>query len=105
MPHLDPKQARNLLGRAPEAEAELDVRGLPLQSALERIGELVDKPVLPGPRSYAILIDPPVPGGGETLFKPIGRYLLDALRSGRIGRFVPLSDPAGGGFFVDVVGN
>lgn len=102
MPLLDPDQARHLLGQAPTAEAELDLRGLPLEGALGRLRVLVDDPVLPGPRSYAVRIDPPVPGGGESLFKPVGRFLLDARRRNRIGRFMPLSEPPGGGYFVEI---
>jgi hypothetical protein len=102
MPLLDPEQARHLLGHAPAAEAELDLRGLPLDAALGRLRGLVDNPVLPGPRSYAVRIDPPVPGGGESLFQPVGRFLLDARRRNRIGRFVPLSEPPGGGYFVEI---
>jgi len=105
MPHLDLEQARHLLGNAPKPDAELDLRGLALPAALEKIERLVIQPALPGPTRYAIRIDPPVPGGGETLFLPVGRYLLEARRRGQIGRFTPLSDIPGGGYFVDLIGD
>lgn len=102
MPHLDPEQALHLLGKAPEAEALLDLRGLELPEALEKLQRLIVEPVAPGPTRFAVRIDPPVPGAGETLFLPVGRYLLEAKRAGRIFAFSPLAEPAGGGFFVDL---
>ncbi|MBI3505846.1 MAG: hypothetical protein HY059_13475 [Proteobacteria bacterium] len=102
MPFLDPEQARHLLGELPDAEAELDLRGLARPDALDRLRRLVEEKVAPGPRRYAVRIDPPVPGAGETLFQPVGRLLLEARRQGRIERFAPLSEPPGGGYFVDL---
>ncbi|MBL8832287.1 MAG: hypothetical protein JNL71_07840 [Rhodospirillales bacterium] len=102
MPHLDPDQARHLLRGGGVAEAELDLRGLPQAEALARLKRLVDQPVRPGPVRYAVRIDPPVPGGGETLFHPVGRFLLDARRRERVVQFAPLADPPGGGFFVEL---
>ena len=102
MPHLDPEQARHLLHDGDGAQAELDLRGLDRAAALDRLARLIDERVAPGPTRYAVRIDPPSPGGGETLFHPIGRFLLDARRRERIARFAPLAEPAGGGFFVDL---
>lgn len=102
MPHLDPEQALHLLGKTPEAEAELDLCGLAREAALDKLRRLIDERVAPGPRRYAVRIDPPIPGKGETLFLPIGRYLLEAKRAGRIFAFTPLSEPPGGGYFVDL---
>jgi len=102
MPHLDPEQALHLLGKTPDAEAELDLRGLARDAALAKLRLLVDERAAPGPKRYAVRIDPPVPGKGETLFLPVGRYLLDAKRAGRIFAFAPLSEPPGGGYFVDL---
>lgn len=100
MPHLDPEQARHLLHDGDAAEAEFDLRGLTLAEALARLKRLVDEPVRPGPVRFAVRIDPPVPGGGETLFHPVGRFLLEARRRERVASFAPLADPPGGGFFV-----
>lgn len=102
MPFLDPEQARHLLGELPEADAVLDLRGLARGEALDKLRRLIEERVAPAPRSYSVRIDPPVPGGGETLFQPVGRYLLDARRQGRVERFAPLAEPPGGGYFVDL---
>lgn len=102
MPHLDPEQALHLLGKAPSVEAELDLRGFAREAALEKLRRLVDQRVIPGPQLYAVRIDSPIPGRGETLFLPVGRYLLEAKRAGRIFAFSPLSEPPGSGYFVDL---
>jgi hypothetical protein len=102
MPHLDPEQAMHLLAADPDIEAELDLRGLDAAAALAKLARLVDDPAGPGPLRYAVRIDPPVPGGGETLFRPVGRFLLDARKRGRIAAMAPLADPPGGGYFVDL---
>lgn len=102
MPHLDPEQARKLLHDGNAAEAEIDLRGLDRAEALDRLSRLVGERVAPGPTRFSVRIDPPVPGRGETMFQPVGRFLLDALRRERIARFAPLAEPPGGGFFVDL---
>jgi hypothetical protein len=40
---------------------------------------------------------PPVPGGGETLFQPVGRRLRDAIKNGQAVRAMPAQ---GGGWIV-----
>jgi hypothetical protein len=44
---------------------------------------------------------PPVPGLGETLFQPVGRYLRDAIKAGRVVRAMPAQ---GGGWVVRLAG-
>lgn len=41
--------------------------------------------------------DPPTPGGGETLFQPVGRRLRDAIKHGHAVRAMPAQ---GGGWVV-----
>lgn len=40
---------------------------------------------------------PPIPGGGETLFQPVGRRLRDAIKNGEAVRAMPAQ---GGGWIV-----
>ena len=101
-PFLGPEQVRRLMEGLPEPEAELDLRGLPRAEALDRLRKLVEERVRPGPRNYSVRIDSPTPGGGETLFQPVGRFLLEARRLKRVERFAPLADPPGGGYFVEL---
>lgn len=92
-----------MLGRGGiETHATLDLRGLKREAALAKLQALVDAHVAPAPHLYAVLIDPAVPGAGETLFQPVGRYLLDAKRAGKIFAVTPLADPPGGGFAIDL---
>jgi hypothetical protein len=94
-----------MMGRAGfDTHATLDLRGTPREEALAKLKTLVETRVVPGPHLYAVLIDPATPGGGETLFQPVGRYLLDAKRAGKIAAMTPLADPPGGGFAVDLGG-
>jgi hypothetical protein len=52
----------------------------------------------------AIRLDPPPEGGGETLFQPAGRLLLDAKRRGLIERLQTLPAQDGLGFYVALSG-
>lgn len=70
-----------------EAEAEIDLRGLDLIPALERLGHgLAHLPV----RRARVLIDPASPTSGETLFQPVARYLLEARRDGDVLAMRPM---------------
>jgi hypothetical protein len=91
-----------LEGAAFETEAILELRGMSRAAALAKLRTLVEIKVGPGPRLWAVRIDPARPGGGETLFQPVGRYLLQAKRAGKVLAVTPLADPPGGGFAVDL---
>lgn len=92
-----------MLGRGGfNTHATLDLRGLKREEALARLQALIDTHAAPAPHRYAVLIDPATPGGGETLFQPVGRRLLDAKRAGKIFAVTPLADPPGGGFAIDL---
>ena len=56
------------------------------------------------PRSVRIRLQPPPEGGGETLFQPIGRLLLEARRHGVLSRLSPLPPDSGVGYRVETVG-
>jgi hypothetical protein len=91
-----------LEGSAFETEAILDLRGMSREAALAKLRTLVDIRVGPGPRRWAVRIEPARAGGGETLFQPVGRYLLQAKRARKVFAVTPLADPPGGGFAVDL---
>ena len=42
--------------------------------------------------------------GSETLFQPVGRYLLEAMRRGLVTRCRPVSRRGVGGFYVELAG-
>jgi DNA-nicking Smr family endonuclease len=94
---------RTMLGRGGfDTHATLDLRGLKREEALAKLQALIATHAAPAPHRYAVLIDPAIPGGAETLFQPVGRYLLDAKRAGKIFAVTPLADPPGGGFAIDL---
>jgi hypothetical protein len=55
-------------------------------------------------RSVIIRIDKAGPTSGETLFQPIGRQLVDALKTNLVSRCRPLPEGSAG-FWVELVGN
>ena len=83
-----------LFGSDAAAEAEIDLRGMEMIEALERLGQGIAS--LPA-ATVRVLIDPASPTSGETLFQPVGRYLLEARRDGEVLAMSPLQaqDPEG----------
>ncbi|NQW11290.1 MAG: hypothetical protein HQ481_15600 [Alphaproteobacteria bacterium] len=88
-----------------DAEYTLDLAGLDLPHARESVARMLERSRFRAPRDIAVLLDPPPEGGGETLFQPIGRQLLDARRAGLLERLEPLSREAGLGYRIATVGN
>lgn len=74
---------------APRSGApELSLRGLSLEDA----APLLEAALLTTASGewLAIRFDPPKPGGGHSLFQPVGRRLRGALRDGRIDLCRPI---------------
>lgn len=92
MPYFDQNPLTKLVFDAGDADAELDLRGIPVDRALADIETLLDHQH--ENRSYLIRFDPAGDDGRETLFLPLGRRLLQARRDGSISRCLPGSDGA-----------
>jgi hypothetical protein len=88
-----------------DAEAVLDLRGVPLPRAEASIKEMIERSRFGAGKTVAVRLDPPPEGGGETLFQPVGRLLLDAKRRGWIDRLQTLPAGDGLGFYVALAGN
>lgn len=88
-----------------DAEYTLDLTGLDLPHARESVAQMLERSRFRTPRDVAILLDPPPDGGGETLFQPIGRQLLEARRAGLLDQLEPLTREAGLGYRIATVGN
>ena len=56
------------------------------------------------PRTVVIRIDPAGPDSGETLFQPVGRQLVAAMKRGLVSRCSPLAPKDGAGFTVELPG-
>jgi len=104
VPFLRDEDIRRLTGFRDTAEYELDLCGLDLAHARASVERMLERSRFRRPRSVVVRIDPASPTSGETLFQPIGRQLLDALRAGLVTKCSPLPE-AGAGFWVRLKGN
>jgi len=107
MPFFDDFYANKLRGTLglTNAEAVLDLRGAPSAQAEASIKDMLERSRFGAARTVAIRLDAPTDGGGETLFQPIGRQLLEARRRGWVDRLQTLPPRDGLGFFVGLAGN
>ena len=88
-----------------DAEAVLDLRGASPAQAEASIKDMLERSRFGAGKTVVIRLDPPPEGGGETLFQPIGRLLLDAKRRGWIERLQTLPAADGLGFYLALAGN
>ena len=102
---MDPERLLRRLSEAgADADYELDLRDLDRAHAEESVRRMLERNRFTEPRSIRIRLAPPPEGGGETLFQPIGRLLLEARRHGVLSRLSPLPPDSGVGYRVETVG-
>jgi hypothetical protein len=87
-----------------DAETILDLRGAPRAQAEASIKDMLERSRFASGKTVAVRLDPPPEGGGETLFQPVGRLLLDAKRRGWIERLQTLPAQDGLGFYILLAG-
>ncbi len=105
MPYLEDRELRRLAGHGSPAEYELDLTGVDGEHARIAIERMLERQRFRGePRSVVIRLDPAGPTSGETLFQPVGRQLLQAMKKGLIARCSPLSVKHGAGFTIELPG-
>ncbi len=106
MPHLEDFYANKLRGGlgVTDAESVLDLRGAPWVQAEASLNDMLQRSRFTKNKTVAIRLDAPPEGGGETLFQPVGRLLLDAKRRGWIERLQTLPAEDGLGFYVALAG-
>ncbi|AWN36981.1 hypothetical protein [Methylobacterium radiodurans] len=106
MPHFDEFYADKLRGSlgVTDAEAVLDLRGAKRATAEASLKDMLERSRFGKSKVVAVRLDSPPEGGGETLFQPIGRLLLDAKRRGLIERLQTLPAQDGLGFYVSLAG-
>jgi hypothetical protein len=93
------------LGKGPkDADYELDLTGLVLPHARDSLTRMLERNRFRPSRSVVVRLDKPVEGGGETLFQPIGRMLLDARRGGLLSTLGLLPPEDGIGYRLETVG-
>jgi hypothetical protein len=107
MPHFEEFYANKLRGSfgVSDAEAVLDLRGATREQAAASIRDMLERSRFAQSKSVAIRLDGPPEGGGETLFQPVGKALLEAKKRGWISRLQTLPAHDGLGFYVALAGN
>ncbi|KFG70484.1 hypothetical protein [Microvirga sp. BSC39] len=106
MPHFDEFYANKLRGGlgVTDADTVLDLRGASREKAAASIQDMLERSRFAQAKSVAIRLDPPPEGGGETLFQPVGKALLEAKKRGWIDRLQTLPGQDGLGFYVVLAG-
>ncbi|MEH3145835.1 MAG: hypothetical protein PGN34_10910 [Methylobacterium frigidaeris] len=106
MPHFDEFYANKLRGSlgVTDAEAVLDLRLADRTKAEASLTDMLERSRFAKGKTVAVRLAAPFPGGGETLFQPIGRLLLEAKRRGWIERLQTLPAQDGLGFYVALAG-
>jgi len=105
MPFLDERNLRRISGRTGPADYELDLTGVDAEHARAAIERMLERQRFrEGPRSVVIRLDPAGPDSGETLFQPVGRQLVAAMKRGLVSRCSPLAPKEGAGFTIELPG-
>ncbi len=93
-----------LTGGPMDAEYHLELEGLDLAHARESVTRMLERNRFRPTRTILVTVGAPVEGGGETLFQPIGRQLLEARRAGVLSSMHPVSGESGPGYWVQTTG-
>lgn len=104
MPFLKDEDLRRITGIHDSAEYELDLQGLDRPHAEASIERMLERSRFRPPRDVVIRIDKASPTSGETLFQPVGRQLVEAMKAGTVARCRPLPEGSAG-FWVELIGN
>jgi hypothetical protein len=104
MPYFKDEDIRRLTGIHESAEYELDLCGIDRLHGEASIKRMLERSRFRPPRDVVIRIDRASPTSGATLFQPIGRLLVEAMKTGIVLRCNPLPE-IGAGFWVSLKGN
>ncbi len=106
MPHFEDFYANKLRGSLglTDAESVLDLRGADAARAEVSLTDMLQRSRFSKGKTVAVRLDPPPEGGGETLFQPVGRQLLEAKKRGWVERLQTLPASDGLGFYVALAG-
>lgn len=103
MPYFDENPLDKLAAQPREPDAVLDLCGMTGDAALQRVADLLAGTLPVAGRHVHIRFDPPRGDGRETLFLPLGRYLLAARKAGRLAACLPAA--SGNGYHIVLPGD
>ena len=98
MPIFSSNPLENLAITPDTIDETIDLGQADVGQALAQVEKLLAN--APPGRCYQLTFAAARGDGSETLFQPLGRYLLEARRTGRLSRCLPLGD--GSGFVITV---
>jgi len=90
MPYFDENPLAKIAFQASDADALLDLQGMPAEQAMQAVEKLLREPA--SAKTFLIRFDAAADDGRETLFQPLGKRLLQARREGQLSRCLPTSD-------------
>ncbi len=94
-----------VLDRNELADAELDLTGFSADAAIDVLQHVFDYSRHEPPRRLFIFFAAAIPGKSQTLFQPVGKRLVQALREGLITACNPTADDRRVGFVVLLAGD
>ena len=104
-PDPEDRALRRLMRREATADYELDLTGVDGEHARLAIERMLERQRFRDEaRSVVIRLDPAGPESGETLFQPVGRQLLAAMKQGLVVRCAPIAPEQRAGFTVELPG-
>ena len=104
MPYLKQEDLRRITGLKDQAEYELDLCGLDRLHAEASVERMLERSRFRPSRSVIVRMDKASATSGETLFQPIGRQLVAAMKADIVSRCRPLPEGSAG-FWVELIGN
>lgn len=99
MPYFDIDEAMKYAGEQIDADVGLDLEGLDADAALAELDKAFTERK-DSVQSMIIKFPPATPDSGETLFQPVGRWLLEQRKAGRISK-LENTLALGAGFYVE----
>jgi hypothetical protein len=99
MPYFDIDEAMKYAGEKIDADVGIDLADLDADSALAELEKAFSERA-ESMHSMVIRFPPASEGSGETLFQPVGRWLLAQRKAGRISKLENLLS-LGTGFYVE----
>lgn len=104
MPFMKREHIRLITGFKDSAEYELDLCGLDHIHAKASVERMLERSQFRPARSVIVRIDGASATSGDTLFQPIGRQLVKAMKSNIVSRCRPLPEGSAG-FRIELTGN